>query len=123
MRIDAAKVRKIALSRGLSLNALLHKSGVSKTAYYHLCRKESVLPGSIRSISAALGVRPATFLTDRNHYIDKIKSVRAMADCIVAEDMNLDPENVRLTLLLLEEAPIERLERSLVRGRPGNIRL
>jgi hypothetical protein len=40
-----------------------------------------------------------------------------MTDRIVAADRSLDPENVRLTLLLLEESPIQRLRRSLLRAR------
>jgi len=121
MRIDAVKLRKIARSQGLSLNALLIKSKVSKTAFYHLLRKESILPASLRSMADALAVRPGLFLTEKNLHIEKIRRVLAMTDRIVAADRRIDPENVRLTLLLLEEAPLQRLRRSLVRGRAFDI--
>lgn len=117
MRIDAAKLRKIARSQSLSLNALLNKSKVSKSAFYHLLRKESVLPASLCSIAAALAIRPGQFLTEKNPHVEKIRRVLTMTDRIVAADRSLDPENVRLTLLLLEESPIQRLRRSLLRAR------
>jgi hypothetical protein len=40
-------------------------------------------------------------------------SVRA----VLAVRPEADPDNVRHTLILLEQAPLERLRRSLVRGR------
>jgi len=103
------------------LNALLAKSKVSKTAFYHLLRKESILPGSLRLIADTLSVRPGQFLTEKNPQVDKIRRVLAMTDRITAADPSLDPENVRLTLLLLEEPPIQRLKRSLTRGRAIHI--
>jgi len=36
---------------------------------------------------------------------------------ILAEHPDADPDNVRHTLILLQQAPLTRLERSLVRGR------
>jgi hypothetical protein len=36
---------------------------------------------------------------------------------IVAARPGADPENVRHTLILLEQPPLERLQRSLIRGR------
>ena len=36
---------------------------------------------------------------------------------IMAAHPNADPDNVRHTLILLEEPPLERLQRSLIRGR------
>jgi hypothetical protein len=36
---------------------------------------------------------------------------------IVATHPHADPDNVRHTLILLEQPPLERLQRSLIRGR------
>jgi hypothetical protein len=41
---------------------------------------------------------------------------------IVKRHPGVDPDNIRHTLLLLDEEPIERLRRALQRGRPVNIR-
>jgi len=121
MRIDLARIRKIAEKRGLSLNALLAKAGVSKTAFYHMVHKSSVLPASLRSLAETLSVRPGAFLTEENPHVAKIRRILAFTDRIVAGDPKLDRENVRLTLLLLEEEPVLRLRRSLIRGRKSNI--
>ena len=117
MRIDLARLRELAGKRGLSLNALLAKAGVSKTAFYHLVHKSSVLPHSLCSLAEALAVRPGAFITEKNPDIMKIRRILALTDRIVAASPKLDRDNVRLTLLLLEEEPVRRLRRSLIRGR------
>jgi len=121
MRIDLGRLRKLAAKRGLSLAALLTESGVSKTAFYHLVHKSSVLPASLRALAETLYVRPGVFLTEENPDVAKIRRIRALTDRIVAGDPKLDRDNVRLTLLLLEEEPVRRLRRSLIRGRKSNI--
>ena len=40
---------------------------------------------------------------------------------VLAEHPQADPDNVRHALILLELPPFERLERSLIRGRAGNL--
>lgn len=121
MRIDLLRLRKLAGKRGLSLTALLSKSGVSKTAFYHLVHKSSVLPASLRAIAESLAVPPGAFLTEKNPDVDKIRRVLSLTDRLVAGDPKLDPDNVRLTLLLLEEDPVRRLRRSLIRGRKSDL--
>jgi AcrR family transcriptional regulator len=117
MRIDVARLKGLAGKRGLSLNALFAKAGVSKTAFYHLVHKSSVLPASLRSLAETLSVRPGAFLTEKNPDVTKVRRILALTDRITAGDPKLDRDNVRLTLLLLEEEPIRRLRRSLTRGR------
>ena len=117
MRIDIVKIRELARKKGWTLNALLAESGVSKTAFYHLLRKDSVLPASLRAIAGALSVRPGDFLTEEHPDVENIRRIQTLTDRIVAGKPGLDRENVRLTLLLLEEEPIQRLRRSLTRGR------
>ena len=121
MRIDLARLRKIAGKRGLSLNALLAKAGVSKTAFYHLVHKSSVLPASLGSLAETLSVSPGVFLTEKNPDVAKIRRILALTDRVVAGDPKLDRDNVRLTLLLLEEEPARRLRRSLTRGRKSDL--
>jgi transcriptional regulator with XRE-family HTH domain len=121
MRIDLNRLRKLAGERNLSLTALLSKSGVSKTAFYHLVHKSSVLPASLRALAGTLSVRPGAFLTEENPDVDKIRRILSLTDRIVAGDPRLDPDNVRLTLLLLEEDPVRRLRRSLTRGRKSDL--
>lgn len=121
MRIDLNSLRKLAGERNLSLTALLSKSGVSKTAFYHLVHKSSVLPASLRALAETLSVRPGAFLTEENPDVDKIRRILSLTDRIVAGDPKLDPDNVRLTLLLLEEDPVRRLRRSLIRGRKSDL--
>ena len=116
-----SRLRKLAGKRGLSLNALLAKSGVSKTAFYHLVHKSSVLPASLRALAETLSVRPGIFLTEENPDVAKVHRVLDLTDRIVAGDPKLDRDNVRLTLLLLEEEPILRLRRSLIRGRKRDL--
>ena len=121
MQIDLVRLRKIAAKRGLSLTALLAKAGVSKTAFYHMVHKSSVLPASLRALAETLSVRPGAFLTEENPEVAKIHRIRAFTDRIVAADPKLDRDTVRLTLLLLEEEPARRLRRSLIRGRKSDL--
>ena len=121
MRIDAIKLRKLGRARGLSLNALLEKAGVSKTAFYHLLHKDSVLPASLQAIAGTLAVKPGKFMTERNSEVEKIIALRSLEDRIVSRNRGLDRDNVRLTLLLLGQDPLQRLRRSLIRGRKVDI--
>jgi transcriptional regulator with XRE-family HTH domain len=120
MRIDKPRLRELTMKRGMTRNALLAKAGVSKTAFYNLLHKDSILPASLRSIAGTLSVRPGVFLTEKNPDVMKIRRVLALTDRIVADDSRLDPDNVRLTLLLLEEEPVRRLRRSLIRGQKND---
>jgi transcriptional regulator with XRE-family HTH domain len=117
MRIDLIRLRELARRRGLTLNALLARAAVSKTAFYHMVHKDSVFPASLRSIAETLSVRPGAFLSEKNPDVAKVRRILALTDRILADDPRLDRDNVRLTLLLLEEEPVRRLRRSLIRGR------
>jgi len=117
VRVDSDKLRELARRQGLSLHALLAESGVSKTAFYHLLHKDSVLPASLRSIAETLSVRPGVLLTEKNPDVIKVRRILNLTDRLVSGDPELDWDNVRLTLLLLEKEPVQRLRRSLIRGR------
>jgi len=46
----------------------------------------------------------------------------ACVEQVLAAHPDADPDNVRHTLILLEEPPLERLQRSLIRGRTAALR-
>ncbi len=121
MRLSAEKLKELGRARGLSLKELLDQSGVSKTAYYHLLSKDSVLPRSIQALAETLGVKASSFLTEESEE-ERIRNIGLFTDAIVAHRPNLDRDDIRHTLLLLEEEPIERLRRALIRGRKNNLR-
>jgi hypothetical protein len=49
------------------------------------------------------------------------RRLNARVDMILAKHPQADPDNVRHTLILLEQPPLERLQRSLIRGRAAAI--
>lgn len=102
--------------RGIGLNDLLSGAGVSRTAYYSLARKESVLPKSIRAIARQLNVKPSSFLEEESRAEQRALAVMANVQAIMHENPTLNPDNVRHTLLLLHEKPIDRLRRALLRA-------
>jgi len=121
MRLSAEEIKDLCGARSLSLNALLKRAGVSKTAFYHLIYKDSVLPRSIDALAAALDVRPSALLEETDRKSRCAIRLLETVDRIAASDPSLDRDNVRHTLLLLEEKPIERLRRSLLRARKPDL--
>jgi transcriptional regulator with XRE-family HTH domain len=117
MRLLSSKLKKLCRAKGLRLVDLLASAGVSKTAYYHLVYKPSVLPNSIHALANALGVRPSDILEEISPQERLIQAIANRTDEILADNPALNRENVRHTLLLLKEKPIERLRRALIRGR------
>lgn len=116
MKIDHKKVQQMAKESGTTLAAALRDAGVSRTAYYSLVDKESILPRSVRRLAGTLGVAPSVFLVEISE-AQKIQRRLAQAMTIRTEHPEVDFRNVWHTLSLLEERPIERLNRSLRRGR------
>ena len=117
MRLDADRIRRECSQRGISLQALLDEAGVSRTAYYSLVRKESVLPKSVRALAGTLGVRPSAILDEARPEWWRAHAMLRKAQRIVKRNPGASFDNVWHTLVLLEEAPVERLRRSLLRGR------
>jgi transcriptional regulator with XRE-family HTH domain len=117
MRLSGDNIKKLCGARELSLNALLKRAGVSKTAYYHLIDKKSVLPRSIETLALALGVRPLALLEATDRKSNRALRLLEAVDRIAGSDPSMDRDNVRHTLLLLQEKPIDRLRRSLLRAR------
>ena len=121
MKISKKKFENISRNNSLTLKELLKKSGVSKTAYYNLLYKDKLLPNSVYALADALGVMPSDFLEEVSPEEKKIYDIIKLTDEIIGEYPDLDRDNVRHTLLLLEEEPVERLKRGLIRGRKFNI--
>ena len=122
MKINGERIKALCWERGTTVDEMLRGAGVSKNAYYTLVRKASILPRSITAVAHELGVDPselladnATMRRDAEELIDKIGA-------IAARYPKIDRDNVRHTLLLLKEAPIERLRRALTRARRFDFR-
>ena len=115
MKIAGEKLRRLCKQNGLTLSQLLKNAEVSKNAYYSLARNDSVLPKSILAIANHLGVQPSAFLEERPEE-NRWKILLEELDWISARNHHADRDNIRHTLLLLEEPPIERLRRALTRG-------
>lgn len=116
MKLLGTRVKDFCGKRGIGLNDLLRRAGVSRTAYYSLARKDSVLPKSIRAIARQLNVRPSAFLEEENRTEQRALAVMANVQAIMHKHPALNPDNVRHTLLLLHEKPIDRLRRALLRA-------
>lgn len=121
MYLSQNKIKILYRTKGLSLKKLLSLANVSKTAYYNLLYKDTLLPNSIHRIAKILGVQPSTLLEESNSEEEKMKRILDLTDKIAVSLPELDRENVRHTLILLQEGPIERLRRSLTRGQKLNI--
>jgi hypothetical protein len=110
-------VKSLCREKGLRLGEVLAEAEVSRTAYYHLVHKDSVLPKSVRSLAHALGVPPSRLLETDDSALHRAQALIARVDAIVAAHPTADRDNVRHTLVLLDEPPIDRLNRGLLRGR------
>lgn len=116
MRINADRIRGLCEQRGLRLGELLGKAGVSRTAFYSLARKDSVLPASIVRVAETLNVCPGDILVDEKSLRDQAVALAEQARRISAQKKGVNPENVRHTLILLQYDPLERLRRALTRA-------
>lgn len=122
MKLNIHKIKKLSKDKGLSLNKLLESANVSRTAYYSLSRKESLLPSSVHAIANALGTSSKEILHDSNPELARIRIMQRKLERILKKRPKITSrENAWHTLLLLEELPIERLRRALRRGRRINI--
>jgi len=94
---------------------------VSRTAYYALARKDSVIPRSVRAIASELGVPLSAVLEEPSALELRTRALLERAQRVLSRNPSASFENVWHTLVLLEEPPIDRLRRSLLRGRAGDI--
>jgi len=80
-------------------------------------RNDSVLPNSLVALADFLAIKPAELLDGSVGPGLRARSLLRELERILAERPEADRENVWHTLLLLDEPPVERLERGLTRGR------
>ncbi len=116
MHISPQNLKTLCHKKKLRLKDLLTKAGVSKTAFYSLLRKDSVLPRSIHALAKALGENPSALLEEGNAEVKRIRDIAALTDKIMVLHPEADRDNIRHTLLLLREPPIERLKRGILRA-------
>ncbi|NQU38969.1 MAG: hypothetical protein HQ523_03365 [Lentisphaerae bacterium] len=121
MKISMDTIRKLCGERGVSLSTMLNRAGVSRNAFYHLARKDSVLPDSVVRIARELGGSPLEFLNAEPSPQEEARQLIKECERIVAKHTDIDRDNVRHTLILLREDPIRRLRRALRRGRRSHI--
>jgi len=122
VRISVERIKSLCRQRGNTLTGLLAAADVSRNAFYSLARRGTVLPRSLVAVCAQLGVRPGEVLTDDDRETEAMRSLLAEADAIAGRGKGMDRENVRHTLLLLREKPIDRLRRALVRAQKPDLR-
>lgn len=121
MKINTGRLKKICAAQGISLTELLARAGVSRTAYYSLARKNSLLPGSLQAMALALDVAPSAFLEELSPVSRRAQQLIREAHEIRVQHEGASFENIWHALVLLDEPPVDRLRRSLLRGQAGNI--
>ncbi len=121
MRISILVIKDKCRQKEITLSELLNQAGVSRNAFYTLVREDSILPKSIRAIAKSLNIAPSEFLTEENQEMEKMKLLLNQVDDIARKYKKVDRDNIRHTLLLLSEPPIERLRRALTRGQKPHI--
>ncbi len=121
MKLSADRIRTLCARRGLNLQGLLESAGVSRTAYYSLIRKTSILPGSVQAMARMLGVAPSAILEEAPPVAGRAQVLIRQAGRVLALNPRATFENVWHTLVLLDDSPIDRLRRSLLRGRTHDL--
>ncbi len=106
----------------MNISALLRMAGVSRNAFYTLARRDSLLPSSLTAVAESLGVPASALLDPASTGGDRLSRLMKEIDRISKQHRSVEPDNVRHTLLLLDERPVERLRRALRRGRQLNFR-
>jgi len=121
MRISLEAIKNKCRQQNITLSELLKQAGVSRNAFYTLAREDYVLPKSIRTIAKSLNISPSEFLTEDNKEMERMKLLLNKVDDIARKNKNIDRDNIRHTLLLLQEPPMDRLRRALTRGQKPHI--
>lgn len=122
MRLSLKKIESLCRQNDSSIGSMLREAGVSRNAYYTLARKRAVVPKSLLHIADHFGVSVSNLLEESSTPTERIKSLAAETERIIKQHSDAERDNVRHTLILLEEKPIDRLRRSLRRGRSFNFR-
>lgn len=116
MRVLIDKIHSECAARRLTQAQLLKKARVSKTAYYALIKSESIVPKSLIKIAKALAVCPSELVEDPLALIQKTRGHIKICEHIIKENAGVEWQHAWHTLILLEEEPIDRLRRALLRA-------
>lgn len=119
MQLAPKRIQEFCRAKRLSLNQLLKQAGVSKTAYYSLKRRGVVVPFTVLRLCKVLGVEPKEILSSINTDVIASLLLRERLEEIIHQNPKADRDNVWHTLLLLQDKPITRLNRALLRGSGG----
>jgi hypothetical protein len=122
MRFDAEKTARLARERGLSIGRLLAEAGVSRNAFYHLARKPELAPVSVQKLARTLDVGLSELIAPEAPPAEREARRWSLVDSIARMYPGVDRDNVRHTLVLLDEKPESRLRRALQRGRRVDLR-
>jgi len=117
VQLSSEKLKKQCGQRQMRLSDVLKQAGVSRTAYYSLVRKDSVLPKSILRIARHLDVNPSALLDNGEAKVRHLRDLQNQAVALAKRYPNCDRDVMFRTLLNLELPPIERLRRALIRAR------
>lgn len=115
MKFNYELLKSISKKRNVSISKILKDSSVSRTAFYSLLKQESLIPKSVFRIANALGLPVEDLLLESP--LKKTLRLQLKLQEILDTSHGLSRENAWHTLLLLEEPPIKRLDRALIRGR------
>jgi hypothetical protein len=116
MRISSEKLKELCRDQKMPLRDVLDQAGVSRTAYYSLVKKESVLPKSIGRVARKLGVSPLCFLVDETSSVRRIRELQAQAETVCRRYPECDRDVVFRTLMNQDLPPVERLRKALIRA-------
>jgi len=108
-------IKELCKRKSCSLSTILKESGVSRTAFYSLLKQDSLIPKSVHNIAEALCVPVEDLIKESP--LKKTLRLQDKLQLILDKYPELSRENVWHTLILLEEPPINRLDRALIRGR------
>ena len=122
MKLSMHKVEYECRRRGLNTGEMLREAGVSRNAFYSLARKDCVVPASIIRIAQHLDISISALLEETKTPVERIRSIAVETERISRTHRGVDRDNVRHTLILLSEKPVERLRRALRRGGSVDIR-
>jgi len=122
MRLDLDAIKAICDRQGTSVTEMLREARVSRNAFYSLARKKMIVPRSIEVVAEHLGVPVSAILDEPVTPAERLEVLAREASRIAASNEDTDSDNLRHTLLLLDEKPVERLRRALRRGRQFNFR-
>ena len=121
MHLSSKRIKALCRAKRIRLGDLLAEARVSRTAYYSLVRKATVLPKSVHFIASTLGVAAKDILEEQSPAELRARKLMEEVERISKRHRHASREDIRLTLLLLGEKPIDRLRTGLLRARKTDL--